>query len=137
VSGVHVRLRVGGESYAFGVEHVLEVAELGEIAPVPGAPAGVLGVRNLRGQVLPVFELASVFGIKREGAARGLLVVEHEGRRAGFAIDEVVDVGVLAAPSESAESAFLHGAVLDNGELIGVVDVPQLFRTLAQVGAEA
>ena len=62
MSGVHVRLRVGGESYAFGVEHVLEVAELGEIAPVPGAPAGVLGVRNLRGQVLPVFELASVFG---------------------------------------------------------------------------
>jgi purine-binding chemotaxis protein CheW len=114
------------------VEHVLEVAELGEIAPVPGAPQGVLGVRNLRGQVLPVFELASVFGIARDAPARSLLVVEHEGRRAGFAIDEVVDVGVLAAPSEPAESTFLHGAVLDNGQLVGVVDVPRLFRMLAQ-----
>jgi len=131
VSDVHVRLRVGGEAYAFGVEHVLEVSDLGEIAPVPGAPEGVLGVRNLRGQVLPVFELASVFGIAREGAAGRLLVVEHEGRLAGFAIDEVVDVGVLPDLSEQAESAFLLGAALDNGELVGVVDVPRLFRALA------
>ena len=132
MSGVHVRLRVGGESYAIGVEHVLEVAELGEIAPVPGAAEGVLGVKNLRGQVLPVFELASVFGIAREGIAQSLLVIEHEGRRAGFAIDEVSDVSVLADPSEQAESEFLSGATLDNGELVGVVDVSRLFRTLAQ-----
>ena len=132
MSDVHVRLRVGGESYAFAVEHVLEVAELGEIAPVPGAEAGVLGVRNLRGEVLPVFDLASVFGIAREGVAQRLLVVEHNGRRAGFAIDEVVDVGELPAPAEEAESKFLHGASLDEGELVGVVDVGRLFATLAQ-----
>jgi purine-binding chemotaxis protein CheW len=128
----HVRLRVGGESYAFAVEHVLEVAELGEIAPVPGAAAGVLGVRNLRGEVLPVFDLASVFGIGREGVARRLLVVEHDGRRAGFAIDEVVGVGELPSPAEETESTFLHGASLDEGELVGVVDVGRLFATLAQ-----
>jgi purine-binding chemotaxis protein CheW len=132
VSGVHVRLRVGGESYALAVEHVLEVAELGEIAPVPGAPQSVLGVRNLRGQVLAVFELASVLGIAREGPARKLLVVEHEGRRAGFAIDEVDDVGVLAAPDAGTDSTLLQGTSLDSGELVGVVDVPRLFRTLAQ-----
>jgi purine-binding chemotaxis protein CheW len=132
MSGVHVRLRVGGESYAFAVEHVLEVAELGVIAPVPGAPDSLLGVKNLRGQVLPVFELTAVFGIARDGAAQRLLVVEHEGRSAGFAIDDVVDVGELAAPAEPSESAFLHGASLDDGELVGVVDVPRLFRTLAQ-----
>ena len=132
MSGVHVRLHVGGESYAFGVEYVLEVAELGEIAPLPGSPAGVLGVRNLRGHVLPVFELASILGIASEGPALSLLVAEHEGRLAGFAIGEVVDVGVLAAPSDHAESKLLHGSVLDEGELVGVVDVPRLFRTLAQ-----
>jgi len=135
VSGVHVRLRVAGESYAFGVEHVLEVSELGVIAPVPSAPDVVIGVTNLRGQVLPVFELASVLGIAREGVAANLLVVEHEGRRAGFAIDEVLDVGVLAVPSEETESNLLHGASLVDGELVGVVDVPQLFRTLVQAEA--
>jgi chemotaxis signal transduction protein len=132
VSDVHVRLRVGGESYAFAVEHVLEVAELGEIAPVPGTQGDVLGVRNLRGEVLPVFDLAAVFGIGRTGVAQRLLIVEHDGRRAGFAIDEVVDVGELPDPAQETESKFLRGASLDAGELVGVVDVARLFASLAQ-----
>lgn len=129
---MHVRLRVGGESYAFAVEHVLEVADLGEIAPVPGAGADVLGVQNLRGEVLPVFDLASVFGIAHEGVAQRLLVVEHDGSRVGFAIDAVVGVGELTAPTEEAESTFLRGACLDDGELVGVVDVARLFAGLAE-----
>jgi chemotaxis signal transduction protein len=111
---------------------VLEVAELGEIAPVPGSRGEVLGVRNLRGEVLPVFDLASVFGIAGEAVAHRLLIVEYEGRRAGFAIDEVVDVGELPAPAEETESKFLRGASLDEGELIGVVDIARLFASLAQ-----
>jgi chemotaxis signal transduction protein len=132
MNAVHVRLRVGGEAYAFAVENVLEVAELGEIAPVPGMPAAVLGVRNLRGEVLPVFDLATVFGIGRERDPERLLVAEHDGRRAGFAIDEVTDVGELEEPDEEAESQFLRGAALDAGQLVGVVDVPRLFEALAR-----
>jgi chemotaxis signal transduction protein len=135
MSGVHVRLRVGGESYAVAVENVLEVAELGELAPVPGAHGSVMGVRNLRGEVLPVFDLAAVFGIARDQAPQRLLVAEHAGRRAGFAIDEVTDVGLLEAPAEETESQFLHGASLDGGELVGVVDVARVFGALEREGA--
>ncbi len=131
MNGMHVRLRVGGESYAFAVENVLEVAELGDVAPVPGSDECVLGVSNLHGEVMPVFDLASVFGISREGAAQRLLVVEHDGRHAAFAIDKVVDVAELPAPTEETESALLYGAALDHGELVGVVDVASLFRMLA------
>jgi purine-binding chemotaxis protein CheW len=135
MSGVHVRLRVAGESYALGVEHVLEVSELGEIAPVPGAHGSVLGVRNLRGEVLPVFDLAAVFGIARNGTPKRLLVAEQGGRRAGFAVDEVTDVGVLADAEEATESEYLAGAVLDDGELVGVVDLERVFAALALEGA--
>jgi purine-binding chemotaxis protein CheW len=132
VTDVHVRLCVGGESYAFAVEHVLEVADLGEIAPVPGAGATVLGVRNLRGEVLPVFDFASVFGIEREGVAQHLLIVENDGIHAGLAIDDVLSVGVLPRPTEEAQSPLLHGALIDDGVLVGVVDVPRLFAGLAE-----
>lgn len=129
---VHVRLRVAGECYAMAVENVLEVAELGDLAPVPGAHGSVLGVRNLRGEVLPVFDLAAVFGIPRDAPPLRLLVAEHEGKRAGFAIDEVTDVGELEAPAEETESAFLRGATLDDGVLVGVVDVARVFSALEQ-----
>jgi purine-binding chemotaxis protein CheW len=132
---VHVRLRVAGESYAVPVEDVLEVAELGEIAPVPGAHGSVLGVRNLRGEVLPVFDLAAVFGIPLDRPPSRLLVAEHGGKRAGFAIDEVTDVGELEAPAEETESAFLRGATLDGGVLVGVVDVERLFSAIEEENA--
>lgn len=129
---VHVRLRVGAESYALPVEHVLEVAELGELTPVPGSPRAVLGVRNLRGEVLPVFDLATLFGIERSDSAGRLLVAEHEGKRAGFAIDEITDVGELSPPAEETASQFLRGAALDEGELVGVVDVQRVFAALQE-----
>lgn len=129
---VHVRVRVGRESYALPVEHVLEVAELGHLSPVPGAAPVVLGVRNLRGQVLPVFDLARVFGVAHEGSPERLVVAQDGARLAGFAIDEVTDVDELPEPSEDGESAFLRGAALVDDALVGVVDVPRLFDAVAE-----
>jgi len=131
VNAVHVRVRLGGESYAVAVENVIEVAKLGKLSPVPGAHGSVLGVRNLRGEVLPVFDLASVLGITGESLRQCLLVAEHGSLRAGFAIDEVTDVGALPPVAEETQSKLLAGAALDDSGLVGVVDVEQLFAELA------
>lgn len=130
-SAVHVRIRLGGESYAVAVENVIEVAELGTLSLVPGADSSVLGVRNLRGEVLPVFDLASVLQIRGDSLPQCLLVTEHGSLRAGFAIDEVTDVGVLPPVAEETQSKLLAGAALDDNGLIGVVDVARLFAALA------
>ena len=127
---VHVRLRVASETYAMPVEFVLEVAELGDIAPVPRSRPEMLGVWNLRGQILPVVDLALLLGIPRSAPPRRLLVAEAGGRRAGFAIDDVSGVGELADPAEEAESELLVGATLAEGDLIGVIDVPRVFDSL-------
>ena len=97
---IHVRFRVGDESFALPVGQVLEVAELGSLAPVPGAPPSVLGVRNLRGQVLPVIDLAGVLGTAHARGAQRLVIAEEAGRRAGLAIDEVTDVAELTGPMQ-------------------------------------
>jgi chemotaxis signal transduction protein len=131
MSTVHVRVRLGGESYAVAVEDVIEVAELGKLSPVPGAHGSVLGVRNLRGEVLPVFDLASVLGITGDSLPQCLLVTEHGGLRAGFAIDEVTDVGELPPVTEETHSVLLAGAALDDSGLVGVLDVECLFAELA------
>lgn len=122
-SGVHVHVRVGEERYALPVENVLEVDRLGEIAPVPGAGGASLGVRNHHGQVLAVFDLAHVFGIPRRGAPARIVVASDAGRRAGLAIDEVLDVGPLPAVTEEGHSPFLVGSTLAEGHVVGVVNV--------------
>ena len=107
MSAVHVRVRVGDENYALPVENVLEVGELGRLAAVPGAPAACLGVRNLRGEILPVFDLATVLGLAPDHPPARVVVAEDDGRRAGFAIDDVTDVVQLPDAREDAESEFL------------------------------
>jgi purine-binding chemotaxis protein CheW len=131
----HVSLRVGVELYAVPVEHVLEVAELGDVTPVPGAPPAVLGVWNLRGQILPVLDLGGLLGLARSIEPRRLVVVEAAGRRAGLAVDEVRDVAVLPGSTEETESELLGGATLTEAGLVGVVDVLRLFGVLERAAA--
>jgi chemotaxis signal transduction protein len=130
VTDVHVRMKVGDEHYALPVAHVLEVADLGEVTPVPGAPAAFLGVRNLRGQVLPVVDLATLLGIAQSTKARRLVVAEDDGRSVGLAIDDVTDVGVLPGARQEAEAKLVTGAVLADDTLVGVLDVDGVFAAL-------
>jgi len=131
MSGVHVRVRVGAEDYALPVEDVLEVTELGHVTPLPGAGAGVLGVRNLRGQVIPILDLATLLDVDRTRSPERIVVAVDGDRRAGLAVDAVVDVEVVGEASEAVESPLLSGAVLIDDALVGVVDVRALLRAQA------
>jgi purine-binding chemotaxis protein CheW len=126
----YVRFRVAQEAYAISVLYVLEVAGLGEVTPVPGAPREILGVRNLRGKILPVIDLAALLGTRRSEPPARLLVTESDGRRAGLAIDEVTEVGEFADPAEEGESALLLGTMLEEGDLIGVLNLPAVIDAL-------
>jgi purine-binding chemotaxis protein CheW len=129
VSEVHVRIGIGIEHYALPVERVLEVAELGDLAPVPGSPAEVMGVCNLRGQVLPVMDLARVLGLP-QGEPGRIVVTELAERRAGLAVDAVIDVGELPDASEQVDSPFLTGAVLVDGVLVGMLDADAVLSSV-------
>jgi hypothetical protein len=59
-------------------------------------------------------------------------VTEAGGQQAGLVIDEVSEVGEMPDPAEETESRLLLGGVLTGGDLVGVVDVPAVFRVLAQ-----
>jgi chemotaxis signal transduction protein len=129
---VHVRLRVAGEAYAVPVGSVLEVVGLGQVTAVPGARPELLGVLNLRGQILAVADLAPILGLRRIAPAVRMLVAQSAERQAGFVIDEVSEVGELSDPTEPTESAMLAGATLADGELIGVIDLDRVFDALMQ-----
>ena len=133
MGGIHVRVRAGGEDYALPVDGVTEVDQLGEVTPVPGSAPEVLGVRNLRGQVLPVVDLATMFGLEPGGDRERMVVAEEGDRRAALAVDSVEGVEEIPDPSEDAESDYLAGAVLVEGGLVGIVKVDALLEALSPV----
>lgn len=131
MSAVQIRVRVGAEQYALPVEYVHEVVDLGELTPVPGSAPIVLGLRNVDGEIVPVFDLARILQIERDGSPPRLLVTECRGQRAAFAVDEVIDVGPLAGAMQESESPHLLASTVLDGALVGVLAVDALFDSVA------
>jgi chemotaxis signal transduction protein len=127
---VQVRVRVGGEQYALAVEHVSEIVDVGEITPVPGSPEGTLGLRNHNGEIVPAFDLARILQIERDGDPQRLLVTECDGKRAAFAVSEVIDVAPLASTMQESESPYLVASTVLDGVMVGVLAVDALFHSI-------
>jgi chemotaxis signal transduction protein len=127
VSTVYVRAEVGGESYGFPVRYVTEVSKAGALTAVPGAPAHLLGVRNLNGSVVAVASLAALLGLAGSRAER-LVVCECGSTRLALAVDDVTDVGQLADDLIPSDSPLLEATVLLDGTLIGILDLPALLH---------
>jgi chemotaxis signal transduction protein len=68
--------QAGGESYALSMESVREVERVGRVTPVPGAPAFVRGLVNLRGEILPLLDVAALVGRKEAMPASRLIVAQ-------------------------------------------------------------
>jgi chemotaxis signal transduction protein len=123
MSGACAHVSVADEHYAVAVEHVLEVAKLGDLTAVPGASPWLLGVINRDGQVLPVLDLAKLLGTRSAGRPACLLVVEDGARRAGLAVEEILDVRPAPATIDATESKLLRGAALVEGLLVGMLEI--------------
>jgi purine-binding chemotaxis protein CheW len=119
----HVRLRLGGESYALPISGVREVVDFGDVTPLPGAPRTVVGIRNVHGNVIPVIDLAGVLGLHVDERPAQILIVEDAERVAGLAVDGVTGVEVISDSIREIESPRLTGAVLLDGALVGVIDL--------------
>jgi purine-binding chemotaxis protein CheW len=73
---------LAGERYGIESRFVREVARLSRFTPVPGTPPFVLGVTNLRGEILGLFDLRHLLGVVTEGVTDlGRIVVLGEHRR--------------------------------------------------------
>lgn len=58
---------LGRSRYGLGADHVHRVVRLEAVSPVPSAPEALVGVTNLRGEVLPVYDLRRLFAMRVAG----------------------------------------------------------------------
>jgi len=76
-----VTFRLENEKYGINVMQVQEVLRITEIAPVPGAPSYVLGIINLRGNVVTVIDTRSRFGlasVETDDSSRVVIIESEE-----------------------------------------------------------
>jgi two-component system chemotaxis response regulator CheV len=134
------------ELYGINVFKVREILVMPEVTVVAGADERVLGVADIRGQIIPVIDLAKVAGCTPKDGPKILLVTEFARTTQGFAVQEVDDIvrlewdQVLSAESHSSGKtvtslARLDGSV-DGSRLAQVLDVEQILRDVLPGGVE-
>ncbi len=91
--------RLGRERYAFETRFLREVTGLEAMTRLPAAPAFVVGITNLRGEMLAVVDLRKFFGIPAEGLTdlSRLIVLGTEHADFGVLADSVQAIDHLAA----------------------------------------
>jgi purine-binding chemotaxis protein CheW len=89
-----IAFRVAGECYAIELAVVKDVILRPAIVPVPGAGPEILGVMNLRGNVVTVLNGREVLNLPgvAEGPQARVLVLEEEGHEVGVLVDAVEDM---------------------------------------------
>ncbi|HEX4303432.1 MAG TPA: chemotaxis protein CheW [Rhizomicrobium sp.] len=95
-----VTFEVAGQLFGVPVTKVQDILTPDAIAPVPGGPAEVKGLINLRGRIVTVIDLRTRLGLKADetAARRGMCVtVENEGESYTLFVDRVGDVVTLPA----------------------------------------
>jgi purine-binding chemotaxis protein CheW len=131
-----VTFRLKDETYGINVMQVQEVLRISEIAPVTGAPGYVLGIINLRGNVVTVIDTRTRFGLptgELDDASR-IVIIESEQQVVGILVDSVAEVVELrqseidSAPNTGNEesSRYIQGVASRDDDLLIVVDLNKL-----------
>ncbi len=131
-----VTFRLANEVYGINVMQVQEVLRFSDIAPVPGAPSYVLGIINLRGNVVTVIDTCQRFGLPSIELTDNtrIVIIETNHQVIGILVDAVAEVVYLrhseieTTPNVGNDDSarFIQGVCHRDDNLLILVDLNKL-----------
>ncbi len=133
---------LNGELIGIDIKNVTKITKKLDITPVPKTPEHILGVMNLRGNIVPVVNLKKMLGLPNSDKETDfILIIDSSIGNIGLMIDQVVgaitieDQEVLPAPINSIgiDSKYITGVIVTNEEhggknLLILLDIDKLFK---------
>jgi purine-binding chemotaxis protein CheW len=94
-----VAFYLGGQRYAIPIERVREIQQIVAFSEVPAGGTGIVGMVNLRGQVIPAVDMRRIVGLegKDYSLQTPMIIAEINGETVAVLVDEVQDVFELPA----------------------------------------
>jgi len=132
--------RIGAQLYAAPLIDVSEVIRDGDITPVPGAADDLLGVRHLRGRIVPVLDGRRRLGLPdsppSDEALVRIVMLAQGGHRVGVRVDAVGELlcsdGIDIAPPPPGRASRrddpVSGVLSWQGGFVALLDVRRLCR---------
>jgi len=136
LSNQFVTFQLGSETYGISILKLNEIIAYQGCTQIPNVPRFIKGVLNLRGIVVPVFDLRERFGMetKEYDQFTVIMVLDVAGRIMGLVVDAVSDVIALNESeikprphfSTSISTDFILGMGIKDDKFIILLDVDRL-----------
>lgn len=115
-----VIFKLDNEEFAMDIDDILEIVRYEGFTEVPVTKEYILGMINLRGEVVPVVSLMTKLGLKEKTFEGGnILISEINGSKVGFFVESVSDITNIPLNvikvNRDTENIFSHTILLDNG----------------------
>lgn len=106
-------IRIGAERYAFPLDALITILQSTRITKVPSVPSFVAGIANVRGRIMPVIDMAQLYGVTRDATAGDdvIIVAGHDDISCAFrvcAVEDIVNVDTQMLKSLPGEMAVAH-----------------------------
>ena len=140
-----VTFSLAGKDYAIDIMQVKEIAKAGRFTYVPNTSPFVLGVYNLRGEIIPIIDLRIFFNIptkaRENDALESMLIISIDDQMFGIVVDAIDKVvGISKSSIQPPHPIFgdinikyIHGVVENQGRLYILLDVERIFGSRAKV----
>ena len=133
---------------AFPLSSALEIGQQPVITPLPNLPDWVLGVSNIRGEIVSIADLKAFFGLPSSGPKRGrrFILIHNQGMKVGIIVDRVMgmisldrkDTDIQDSPFKEGElSSFISGVVVSGENLLNILDIDKLLSSPRMTGFRA
>lgn len=86
---------LGEGTFAIDLCQILEVFKPESITPVPGMPAALVGVTNLRGTIIPLTDLRAALGVSISAHPKYAVVVRHGTHQVGILVEDIPEIHTL------------------------------------------
>jgi len=116
-----VIFKLQDEEFAIDIDDILEIVRYEGFTDIPITKEFILGMINLRGEIIPVVSLMTKLGLKESRFDEGnILISRVNGAKVGFFVESVSDIvniplNVIKENSDN-KNIFSHTILLDNGE---------------------
>ena len=141
-----LKFRLGLEWYAVPIAVVREIYNEYAITRIPRVPDYVLGVINVRGEIVSVTDLASLIRVPSritldiDGDLPSAIIVANETCVSALVVDEIGDIidvasEVIEPPLstlDKAQAEYMSGSVFVDGLLIGVVNIDKILEPIGE-----
>jgi purine-binding chemotaxis protein CheW len=133
-----VSFRVGDEVYAVDIMKIDSIAEMMKTMKLPGLPSFMMGVANLRGEVIPIIDTRVKFMLepKVEHASDRIVVVYLDDKKIGIVVDEVKEVLTLSQeqleePPRTGRngSSFISAIAKMEDRMLMIIDIDKVLTT--------